>query len=130
MKWKYFIVAIVSIFLVAFIGSLFTNTGEWYESIKPDITPPGWVFPVVWNILFLLIAISFYLAMVSSDKKEIKKVVIVFIINFILNILWSYFFFSLQKPFFAFIELILLWFSILVMIYVTAGINKISPILL
>ena len=104
---------------------------SWYESIRPSITPPNWVFPVVWNILFFLIAISLYLSLITVKDKTLKlKLKIVFGINLFLNVLWSFFYFYLKKPDFAFFELIFLWLSIISMIYITWKINKKSAWLL
>ncbi|MCX8193745.1 MAG: tryptophan-rich sensory protein [Candidatus Pacearchaeota archaeon] len=128
---KFLLLAIVSVFLTAFIGSQFTDTGEWYESIKPSITPPNYVFPIVWTTLFILIAISFYLALISSKKEYNKKEIIPgYLFNFVLNMAWSFFFFKMKLPVLAFIDLILLWFSTALLIYITQKINKISSWLL
>jgi len=130
-NWKVLIVSLVVVYSVAFLGTLFTsgNTqGEWYESIKPSITPPSWVFPIVWNILFLLIALSLYFAWIKNKKH--KEIALVFGINFFLNILWSYFYFYLKNPFLAFIEIIILELSIVGMILITYKINKKSAYLL
>ena len=132
-NWKILIISLIMVYLVAFIGSLFTSPvtdSAWYESIKPSITPPNWVFPIVWNILFFLIAISLYISWISAKKIEKKKIVLVFGINFILNIFWSVLYFGLKNPSLAFFELIVLWFSILIMILVTCRINKIASYLL
>jgi tryptophan-rich sensory protein len=131
-NYRLLIIAIVSVFLTAFIGSQFTSpntSSDWYQEIKPSITPPNFVFPIVWNVLFLLIAISFYLAL-SDAKKGKKKVYTVFYINFFLNILWSAIYFGLKNPLFAFIEIILLLISIIVMIKTSYKINKTSAYLL
>ena len=132
-NWKILIISLVIVYAVAFIGSLFTGgntSGEWYESIKPSITPPNWIFPVVWNILFFLIALSLYFVWVNTKDKQKNKIIIVFGINFLLNILWSVLYFTLRNPFYAFIELIFLWLSIIGMIIVTYKINKRSAYLL
>ncbi len=130
-NWKKLILSFIIVFLVAFIGSLFTspNTStDWYESIKPEITPPSLVFPIVWNILFTLISISLYLVLISKNSS--KKIYFLFGINFILNILWSLIFFELRLTQIAFIEIILLLVSTLLLIINTYKINKISSYLL
>ena len=130
---KPLILSLVITYAVAFIGSLFTspNTSTaWYNSIKPAITPPSIVFPIVWNILFLLIAISLYLVIIHSKKKQKKEIYTLFVINFALNILWSVIFFGLKLPALAFIEIILLWVSILFLILKTKKINKTASYLL
>lgn len=128
---KIFLICIIIVFLfVGGIGSLFTSkntNSEWYQNIKPEITPPNFVFPIIWNILFLLISISLYLAWTNSKtKKQKKKVAIVFGINFILNILWSFLFFGLKIPKLAFTEIILLWISIGIIFIETWKIKKLS----
>ncbi len=132
-NWKVLILCFVIVYGIAFIGSFFTSgnvDGQWYSDIKPSITPPNYIFPIVWNILFFLIVLSLYIAWMKSKKKQKKIVAIVFGINLFLNTFWSYLFFELKKPNYAFFELILLWFSILSMIFVTRKIDKKSAWLL
>ena len=133
MKWKVLISSLVIVYLVAFIGSLFTsgNTNSgWYQQIKPSITPPNYIFPIVWNILFFLIALSLYFAWINSKGNLKKKIFIVFAISLILNILWSVLFFSLKQPAIAFIELLILWLSIIAMISVSYKADKKAAYLL
>ena len=130
-KYLIFIICLLIVYSIAFIGSIFTskNTGsDWYQSIKPKLTPPNYVFPIVWNILFLLISISLYLAWTSTKAKQI--IIVAFAINFFLNILWSFLYFYLKSPKAAFIEIIILWLSILSLVLVTWKINKTSSYLL
>jgi len=126
-NWKVLILSFIFVHLAAFIGSSVTNPNtDWYNSIKPSITPAGWVFGVVWTILFLLIWLSLYIAWVKSGRKKKIKVFWIFAINLVLNALWSYLFFGVQKPVWAFFELIVLWFSIVFMIVLLRKINKVS----
>ncbi len=133
MKWKTLIVCLILVFAVAIIGSLFTSSStdtEWYQEIRPSITPPNWVFPIVWNILFFLIALSLYFSWTSGKKRQKKKIALVFLINFILNILWSALYFGLRNPLLAFIEIIILELSIIAMVIITYKISKKSSYLL
>lgn len=127
-NWKVLVISFLIVFAVAFIGSLFTSPNTdtgWYNSIKPEITPPNWVFPVVWNILFILIALSLYVAWINSkNKKHKRNIIIAFGINFILNILWSVLYFGLKNLFAAFIEIFFLWSSIMFMTYIAYNINR------
>ncbi|MDD5012632.1 MAG: tryptophan-rich sensory protein [Candidatus Nanoarchaeia archaeon] len=133
-NWKLLLISFLAVYLTALIGSIFTYqnvNSAWYESIRLPITPPNWVFPVVWNILFFLIALSLYFALSSIKNKKLQlNLKIVFGINLLLNALWSFIFFSLQSPTLAFFELIIFWFSITIMIYTTWEINKKSSLLL
>ena len=126
-NFKTLIISIAVVFLIAFIGSLFTSPvtdSQWYLNNKPSITPPNFIFPTVWNILFLLISFSLYLSWINSNKKQKKKIAIIFGINLFLNVFWSFLFFTLQKPAWAFAELIVLWISILAMILTTWRIDR------
>ena len=132
-KWKILVFSLLIVYFIAFLGSLFTSPvtdSEWYETIKPSITPPNFVFPIVWNILFFLIAISLYLAWISADKIDKKIIFLVFGINLFLNLLWSFLYFGMQSPLLAFFELIFLWFSIIIMIIATYRIDKTASYLL
>lgn len=133
-NWKVLVASLMIVYLVAFVGSLFTsgNTdSDWYESVRPAITPASWVFPIVWNVLFFLIGLSLYFAWTGAKKfsraKQIsakKKIALVFGINFFLNILWSVFYFGMQKPSYALVEIFFLEASIVWMIYVSCRADK------
>jgi len=125
---KVLIICLVIVYAVAFLGSLFTspaiNSG-WYESIKPSITPPNWVFPVVWTMLFFLIGLSLYFSWIGSKNKKAKKDVIsAFGLNLVLNVLWSVLYFGLKNPLYAFVEIWFLLVSIIYMVYISYRIDK------
>ena len=103
------------------LGSIFTKTGTgtWYadELIKPDLTPPGFVFGIVWTCLYILMGISLYLLLARDLKsKEVRMAVLFFFIQLALNFSWSYLFFGLENPFAGFLCIILLWIFILLTI--------------
>jgi translocator protein len=121
-NWKVLSVSLFVVFLAAFIGSSFTSSqvdSEWYQSIKPDITPPNYVFPIVWNILFLMIAFSLYLSWINAEKKQREKVMLVYGLNLFINIAWSFFYFGFMNPLAAFFSLIALFLSI-ILVFLTA----------
>jgi len=112
-KWP-FVFFIVLVYAVGSSGGIFTDTGAWYQSLrKPFFTPPNWVIPVVWNILFLLIALSGGLMYFQPRRKRFFTV---YGLNLILNFLWSLVFFGLRSPQWAFVELAGLWLSIAALI--------------
>ncbi|MCX6749782.1 MAG: tryptophan-rich sensory protein [Candidatus Pacearchaeota archaeon] len=127
-NWRVLIISLIIVYAVTFIGGLFTSgsvNSSWYQQIKPSITPPNFVFPIVWNVLFFLIAISLYLSWINAkSKKEKISITRVFGINLFLNVCWSVLFFGLKSPSLAFFELILFWISIIFMIKVTLRINE------
>ena len=115
-KWVKLIACILICQIAGIIGSIFTtpSIATWYEQIqKPDIRPPNWAFGPVWITLYTLMGISLYWIL---DKKKIKIPLILFSIQLILNAIWSIIFFGLQNPFYAFIEIIILWIMILITI--------------
>jgi len=134
MRWKVLVSSFIIVFLVALIGNFFTSgnvKSEWYESIKPAITPPNYVFPIVWTILFILIALSLYFAWIKARKEEEKNIVVlVFTGNLFLNIIWSFLFFTLKNPLYAFYHIFLLEFSIILMIVALWKIEKKAAYLL
>jgi len=132
-KWKLLLLCIFSVFLVGFLGSTFMQNqsdSDWYKEIRPSITPPGFVFPIVWNILFLLIAISLYLSYSKSKKKDKKKIVFWFSLNLFFNAIWTLFYFNMQNPLLAFIDIILIELTIIYLIFLTSKISKLSSYLL
>lgn len=129
-----FVVSFVIVYGIAYIGSIFTSSAvqsSWYQGIKPSITPPNYIFPIVWNILFFLIALALAFGWINSrNKKQRKTVAFAFGINLILNLLWSILYFGLRQPFWAFVDIILIWISIIYMIAVTWKIDKKSAVML
>lgn len=114
------IIAIIICQSAGIIGSLFTtpSISTWYDAIqKPTFTPPNWVFGPVWITLFTLMGISLYLVWEKGLRsKNVKSSLFIFFLQLVLNSLWSILFFGLQSPFYAFVEIIILWATIAVTI--------------
>ena len=100
------------------------------EIDKPPLSPPAWLFPVVWTILYILMGVSSYL-IIQSDAKESKKeeTLRVYAYQLLVNFLWPTFFFNFQWYFFSLLWLILLWVLVLCMIVKFAGISKIVALI-
>src|ERR687886_731529 len=80
------------------IGAILTRSGlrDWYPKLdKPSFTPPGWVFGPVWTLLYAMMGVSLYVAcrQGGEDGGEIRSSRILFGIQLMLNVLWSYVFF-------------------------------------
>ena len=110
------------------VGSRFMP-GEWYASLaKPDWNPPSNVFGPVWTTLYLLMGISAWLVWRKVGFSGATSVLGLFLVQLVLNSLWSYLFFGIHQPGLALIEIVILWSVILVItigfwrISVTAGI--------
>jgi benzodiazapine receptor len=101
--------------LAGIVGSIFTTPaiGGWYATLeKPWFNPPNWVFAPVWTALFLMMGLSLYLILIRKDRKT-EIGLLLFSAQLLLNILWSVLFFGLKDPLFAFLEILALWFFIL-----------------
>jgi translocator protein len=91
---------------------------NWYRALnKPSFNPPNWIFPIVWPILFLLMAISFWrILRVESGGQPRKTAIVIFLGQLVLNVAWSFAFFGARSPIAGLVVIGLLWFSILAMI--------------
>ena len=91
-----------------------------YEStiLQPPLSPPGWVFPVVWTILFALMGISAARVYLSPHASPRSLGLNLFITQLVVNFFWSPIFFNLQAFGFAFFWLLLLWGLVLAMILI------------
>ena len=84
---------------------------------QPPLSPPGWVFPVVWTILFALMGISAARIYLTPPSKERSRGLNLFIAQLVVNFFWSPVFFNLQAFGFAFLWLLMLWGLVLWMIF-------------
>ena len=110
------------------IAGLFTAKAvpEWYASLnQPSFSPPNWVFGPVWTVLYILMGISLFLVWQLDSGKERNLAIFVFLLQLLLNFGWSFFFFYFKMIGFALFEIILLWMSIVIMLFLF---YKIKPI--
>jgi len=133
-NWLKFILSIVIVELVAFIGSLATISSipTWYATItKPSFNPPNWIFGPVWTILYLMIAVSLFLVWKSKAKTSLKKKAhTIFAIQLFLNMLWSLIFFGAHEILSALAIIVLLWIAIFLNILAFRKISKTASWLL
>ncbi|HRF18733.1 MAG TPA: tryptophan-rich sensory protein, partial [Chitinophagaceae bacterium] len=128
------IVAIAIPLLVGGASGFFTITGvdSWYQTInKPSWNPPNWVFGPVWTTLYIMMGIALFLVWKEDTSEELKKIAIaLFSVQLILNFFWSFIFFNLQQPGWALVEIIAMWFFILLTIFAFVQVNKTAAWLL
>ena len=85
-----------------------------YDKITPPpLSPPGWLFPVVWTLLFTLMGISSALVFTQKNTKK-EDTLFVYAVSLVLNFSWSIFFFNMQAFIVSFILLVALWLSIII----------------
>lgn len=97
------------VFLASLTGALF-RPGEWYKQLsKPSWTPPDWLFPVAWGLLYVLMA---YAAWRVWADAGLGLAIGLWGVQLVLNAGWSAVFFGLKRPGLAFIELAALWLAV------------------
>ena len=91
---------------------------------KPLLSPPGWLFPLVWTILYTLMGVASYLVFTSGqDSDKIKLALKVYALQLIFNFFWTILFFNFELYFFAFFWLLAL---LALIILTTALFYKVS----
>ena len=108
--WFQLLTIILIAELVGVLGSLLSgNTGEIYTSlIKPPLSPSGWLFGVVWPVLYLLMGIAAYLIYQAPQTLERQKATAFYWIQLFVNFLWPIVFFRFEWYWIAVIIIILL----------------------
>ena len=92
---------------------------------QPPLSPPGWLFPVVWTVLYLLMGYASYRVLTSgADKVQINNALRLYGLQLFVNFLWSPVFFGLQWRLVAFFLLLLLWILIALTIRAFSAIDE------
>lgn len=118
--------------VTAMVGGSITVLDEWYYSLQqPSWAPPGYAFGIIWTVVFALIALAGLLGWHKAPTQRHAEIMLgMFALNGFLNLLWSFLFFRIQRPDWAFYELIALWLSILVLILFCGRFTKGGALLL
>jgi benzodiazapine receptor len=116
------------------VGAFFTTSSipTWYAGLrKPELAPPNWVFGPVWTILYGLMGVSLFLVWSKTLGKGFGRLAIaVFVMQLVLNVLWSYLFFGLQSPFLGVVEITILWLTIAATVALFSRISRIAGLML
>lgn len=118
-KWKPYILWIGIIEVVGALSGFISRNGmQLYKTAitKPPLSPPAWLFPVVWVILYALMGISAYRVYSTPQSSERSRGLNLFVVQLIVNFFWSPIFFNAMAFGFAAIWLVLLWILVLWMI--------------
>lgn len=132
-NWKIYAFWIILCEAVGILAGWISAEGiEVYSSLanKPPLTPPQWVFPVVWSILYALMGISAARISLAPPSKERNRGLNLFTAQLIVNFFWPLFFFNAQAFGFALVWLILLWVLVLAVILTFRKIVKTAAWLL
>ena len=130
--WKAIKPYVISIAIALGVGALsayFTRDSMDIYSyiVKPPLSPPSIVFPIVWTILYILMGVSSAYVYVNRKRnpEAATNGLFAYAASLVVNFFWSLIFFNMQNFLFAFIWLILLWILIIVTII---NYYKVSPV--
>ena len=127
--WSLFLF-IAACFGAAFMGAYF-RPGKWYEALdKPPWNPPDWAFPVVWTILYGMIAAAGWFVLQAAGPGEATLPVIAWAAQIVLNGSWSPVFFGMRRPDLGMISVVALWLSIAVCIAIFWPLSKLAAALM
>ncbi|MFC1915594.1 TspO/MBR family protein [Chloroflexota bacterium] len=126
--------SIIACLCAGIIGSVFTTPAipTWYAALeKPPFTPPNWLFAPAWTTLYLLIGIAAFLIWRRGiGNRPAKTALIIFLIQLVLNALWSVVFFGLESPLYGIVVIVALWLAILFTILKFFKISTLAGLLL
>ena len=117
---------------VGLLAGFLTREGTaFYEMnmLKPPLTPPGWVFGVVWTVLYGLMGIGAARIASYRDSEARARALNVFVIQLALNFYWTLIFFNARAYGFALVWLLLLWVFIILMILAFRSVDKTAALI-
>jgi tryptophan-rich sensory protein len=98
--WKLAIVCVIAIELLGGASGWLSNSGygnPWFDAlVKPSFMPPGWLFGVVWPILYALLGISLAMILAEPPSERRRNGLILFFVQLAMNFAWSPLFFALH----------------------------------
>ena len=127
-RWKTYVSSIlIPVVLGALVGFLTQRCMDDFEALhQPPLSPPGWLFPVVWTILYAIMGYSAYLVTHSyGETAQKKSALTIYWTQLALNFMWSIIFFRFEALWLAFVVIMALWVMIIAMII---SFRKISPL--
>ena len=122
---KLIVSIIIPVVLGSIIGLITAPSSSYKELVQPAFAPPGFIFPIVWFILYTLMGISSYLILESNSYNK-DSALAIYGMQLFVNLLWSIFFFKFDLYLFSFIWLVLLIILVIIMIKKFYDISKLS----
>lgn len=130
---KPWIATIPLIVLLGFASGWFSNSGygnPWFDALaKPSFMPPGWLFPIAWTTLYILMGIA--VAQVIASPAPVRRLALhVFAIQLVLNLLWSPIFFGLHQADIALVTIVVLTIFVAIAILLFWSIRRSAALLM
>lgn len=127
LDWKRLLLCLAIPLGVGGLAALLTGggMGEYSNFIKPPYSPPGWLFPVVWTILYLLMGYASYRVVTAqSEPVKVRRALILYGAQLAVNFLWPLVFFGAKWYLAAFFVLLVLWVLVFLCIYAFADVDE------
>lgn len=105
---------------VALLGMVLTDLGPWYQAlVQPPWKPPDPWFGPAWTLIYTLAGAAAVKAWVAAAPGPARRALLgAFLLNGVLNVLWSGLFFTARRPDWALVEVVFLWLSVALLIVV------------
>lgn len=126
-QWKALVISLALSLGTGFLSSILTpGIRETYAQLyRPPLAPPGWVFPVVWTVLFILMGFAAYFVYTAeSEQKDFALKL--YLIQLLFNLSWSVIFFRWGAYLVAFLWLVILWFMVFTLVKKFGEIDELS----
>ena len=126
-QWKALAASLALSLGTGFLSSILTpNIQEEYAQLyRPPLAPPGWVFPVVWTVLFILMGFAAYFVYISENGQRAFALKL-YLVQLLFNLGWSVIFFRLGAYLAAFLWLVILWFMVFLLVKRFGEIDELS----
>ena len=124
--WKKLLIALGIPLAVGGLSALLSGgMGDYRAMNQPPLSPPGWVFPVVWSVLYLLMGYASYLVWTSdAPQEEKRRALLLYGAQLAANFIWPLIFFGANMYLLALIWLVVLWVLIFFTIRAFSKINE------
>ena len=127
------LVALLVCYAAAAVGGLLGTGSDqnWYADLaKPSWTPPAWVFGPVWMVLYGMMAVAVWLVWLRRSRQPGAAPLVVFAVHLAFNAAWSPLFFGLHRPGMALVDIVLLWLTLAVIMWLFLRRRAVAGLLL
>lgn len=130
--WTLVAAMLIPMAVGGFSAFLTGNDMKIYENMaRPFLAPPGWVFPVAWTILYLMMGCASYLVYTSdADKESRRKAMTFYAAQLIMNFFWSTLFFTYARLMVSFIWIMVMWVLVLICMIKFFKINRTAGLMM
>ena len=130
--WTLITAMLIPVAVGVFSAFLTGSDMNIYENMnQPFLAPPGWVFPIAWTILYIVMGIASYLVYTSDADAEAKRRALRFYAaQLVMNFFWSTLFFTYGRLMISFIWIMVMWVLILICMIKFIRINTAAGLLM